>query len=228
MIFIFKHVNFVLFLIEQYIFFLFCIWNDLRKNKKKQHLKWKINLQKNMKIINTAINKLIHRHPELWTKQLYKVGNILINANDSISRNFYIKSGIIKCYDINDETLEEFIIAFFSEGDIIFPNRGHYVIPSNVNFKIIEDAILYSISAENWNDICKKEPVTDELLKNQLPVWVWNKLVSYIKCNSYSSSSERYKKLIKEYPFLLRLKDEDIANHLGINRRTILRIKTNQ
>ena len=177
-------------------------------------------------MIEAEIKRIIEKYPEMWTKQLYKVGYNLINVNDAMSRNFFVESGILKCFDINDDTLEEIIIAFFTNGDIIFPYRGHEIIPSNVNFQVIEDAVLNSISADNWNIICETEPVTDALLKNQIPVWIMNKMISYIKCNSYPTSAERYKKMITEFPFLLRVKDEDLSKHLGIDRRTIVRIKT--
>ena len=51
------------------------------------------------------------------------------------------------------------------------------------------------------------------------------KLIKLLLVYSYTDAQTRYNEAVKIYPFLRRLRDEEVVSHLGFSKRTVTNVK---
>jgi CRP-like cAMP-binding protein len=142
------------------------------------------------------------------------------------THNYFIESGIIKASVNNEDIMKEVIIGFPNAGDFILTCSSVSIeIPLLLNLEVINDAVIYSINKENWNELIKLKKISNEFIIQcvQKPII---KFIEQIKINSYPKSKIRYQKSLENYPCLKQIKDEYVASFLGLNVRTISRAKS--
>ena len=171
------------------------------------------------------IRELVESHSDLWSKKAYKKGDLLSKAGRVATHNYYIESGIIKAFAVNEDILKEVIIGFPSAGEFVLACSSiDMQARMQLNLEVIEDAVIYSINADNWNELRKLKKVTNEIIMQCL-VQTSEKFIRQSVINSYPRAKTRYQKSLENYPCISRIKDEDVASFLGFDVRTIRRIK---
>ena len=178
-----------------------------------------------MNNIDNEIKKLINEYPDLWEKNNYKKGKLLSKIGKTGTHNYYIESGILKAFVYNEDTAKEVIIGFVSAEEFIIAASSEYLnIPLLLNLEVVNTAAIYSINNDNWNKLIETNKVSNELLM-QYSLQILVKFIEQAKINSYPRARTRYEKSLENYPCLRQVKDEYVASFLGIDVRTINRIK---
>ena len=174
--------------------------------------------------IHEEIVKLIEKYPDLWEKNIYKKGKLLVKIGRKVTSNYYIESGILKAFCNNEEAMKEVIIGFVTEKEFVMTHGIDSNITSPLSVEVISDAVIYSISTEEWNELRKLEKITDEM-SLQFVRKMSMKFIEQAKINAYSRAKTRYEKSLENYPCLRQVKNEYAASFLGLDPRTISRIK---
>ena len=170
------------------------------------------------------IKKLIDEYSELWEKKIVKKNKLFHTCGGLSNKNYYIESGIIKASVYNEEEQKEAIVGFFSGGECMLPYRN-MPIQKQYNLTAVTEIIIYSISASNWDSIAKEKPtlIRNILDKDMLKIMGKLNAKSLIKvCPDIAS---KYKKALEIYPFLDKIKDEDVASFIGCGLRRIQEIR---
>jgi len=174
--------------------------------------------------IDAEIKKLIDKHSKLWKLSPYKRNEILHRAGKPAPENYFIKSGIVKAY-IYNESMDEVIVGFFAEGESVLPYKGKdFNLPTIVNLQVIEDAEIYAISNNHYDKLIEEEPIFKQLLHQDF-YRMAGKLIKLLLVYSYTDAQTRYNEAVKIYPFLRRLRDEEVVSHLGFSKRTVTNVK---
>lgn len=146
-----------------------------------------------------------------------------IIANTPVTENYYIESGILKCFIYNKETKKEVIIDFLSTGDGFFPS-AHYM-PLQFNVQVIEEVKVSAINDKNVQLLREEDPQFDGLMQLTFQQ-MFNRVIAHFEINSYPDLQTRYEKFLKVYPYLDRINDDDIATLLGTDAKTANHIKS--
>ena len=182
-----------------------------------------------MRNYTTKLEQLIKKYPEKWEKKMYDKNAFLVEVGNPRTHNYYIESGIIKAYVFNEEINDETIINFFSEGDFIM---SYAIVPNEIknavlNLEVVKDAVIRRITIKDWFDIRNKEPIIVTKILQECLDMVINRLIFNGKINALPRAESRYRKMLEVFPFLIALKDNDVAKIMGVDPRTITNIKHN-
>jgi len=152
----------------------------------------------------------------------FKPKKIILEQAARIEFVFIIKSGIAKCYRL-EENGSQFIQEFFGEGEIF----GEIEMFNNdESFSYIEaltDLIVYQISRKNFNKLLEENPKFNRLILNALAAKIKYKAIrhSFHQLNPIETNLLRLK---EQFPDLLKMISKaDIANYLGITERSLNR-----
>jgi signal-transduction protein with cAMP-binding, CBS, and nucleotidyltransferase domain len=169
--------------------------------------------------------EILEQYPKELKRHIFKHNAVLVTADTIITQNYYIESGVLKCYAYNEELKRDTIFCLLSAGDaILSSNNTPYKIPAPFDIQVIKDAVIYSISNDDLKNLRKKEPIFDEFVQSNSRQMI-NKLVEIAKTHTYINIIDSYKKLLEIYPFLDAIIDKDVAAILGADRATITRTK---
>jgi len=175
--------------------------------------------------IDAEVKQLIDKHPELWIKQNHKKGDLLNKIGRFATRNYYLETGIIKASIDNEDIGKEVIIGFISDAESILVYKSEKLnMPFLLNLEVINDAVIYSIGGEDWNELIEKNRIFNELFQ-QYTIRMVSKFIEQARINSYPRAKTRYEKSLENYPCLAKIKDEYVASFLGLDVRTISRVK---
>jgi len=170
-----------------------------------------------------------------WQQKKYSVKQILIHADDEVSRFYYINKGYIKVFTINDEG-EEHILLILKPGDL-FP------LLKNPSQSGQESLYFYSAMVEVDLYVIDQQLLIDKLKDNLEASW---QLLRYVSEFSYTltnrlaqleSSKKADDKLASLFNYLisvcgqptklnyylldLKLTHQDIARLIGVTRETV-------
>jgi CRP-like cAMP-binding protein len=177
---------------------------------------------------NIDFKNLIEKYPDLWEKKKMKKREFLIKQNEIEKNIFYVKSGILRCYFYDKEVGKEATIAFFSNDDVVIPYNSFFEnLPTLMNIQVIKNAEIFIISKKNWKIIKKQESKLNKLLL-KAAIQHLHKSSAYIVNNTIHSIIERYDYMLKKYPYLKELTDDEIALYIGVSRETLNRAKADQ
>ena len=144
----------------------------------------------------------IENYQEYWGTLKHKAGKILIEAGDVPKKIYYVQSGIIRVFICNGK--QETTYRFFSSNDIIIPYRNFISgdNPAILNLECITQSVVTAINIDTWKEL----ELTDQKLKdfrNQTIITEFDKLV--VRCSDLAAldATTHYKKLLKEYPYLM-------------------------
>lgn len=181
--------------------------------------------------IETILGAIHPLPPEAMALAMHKVeelnyprGHILINA-DRVERGvFFLKKGIARAFT-NFES-NEVTFWFGAEGDPVISMRSYVFKEAGYEtVELLEDSVLYKIDSEDLKSLYDKNIywanwgrrfAEMELIKTE------QRLIS----RQFFSASERYERLLREYPMLIRrVQLGYIASFLGISRVSLSRIR---
>jgi len=155
----------------------------------------------------------------------FKAKTILLNAGEVCRNSYFVKSGVLRSFNINDNIVEH-VMNFACQGwwisdlySLISQKQG------NLFIEVIEDAEVVLLSKENqeqlYIDIPKLERFFRILTENAL---VANQ--QRILDNLSLSAEERFEKFSKKYPSLIQqVPQKQIASFIGVTPEFFSKMK---
>lgn len=162
-----------------------------------------------------------------FKKLSFKKGSTLITPNKSINHQYFVQSGCLRSFYI-DENCKEHTIQFainnwwISDYTSLFCNAK-----SILNVEVLENAIIYELSKENMNILCNLYPNIANFFRKKLEI-AFASFQKRILNNSVNDAETRYISFIKNYPEIEKnVKNYHIASYLGITSESLSRIRKN-
>jgi CRP/FNR family transcriptional regulator, anaerobic regulatory protein len=146
----------------------------------------------------------------------YKTKTLLLNAGEVCKSSYFVKSGVLRSFTINDNIIEH-ILHFACKGwwigdmySLISQKPGHLFI------EVLEDAETIELSKENQEILYKEVPKLERFFR----ILTENSLVSHqerIMNNLSLTVEERFINFKNKYPELLqKVPQKHIASYLGV------------
>ena len=156
----------------------------------------------------------------------YKAKTILLNDGEICKHSYFVNSGVLRSFNINDNIVEH-VMSFACKGWWI--SDMYSLIsqkPGNLFIEVIEDAEVVLLSKENqeqlYDDIPKLERFFRILTENAL---VANQ--ERIMDNLSLSAEERFEKFSKKYPSLIQqVPQKQIASYIGVTPEFFSKMKS--
>jgi len=129
----------------------------------------------------------------------YKAKTILLNAGEVCKNSYFVNTGVLRSFNINDNIVEH-VMSFACQGWWI--SDMYSLIsqkPGNLFIEVIEDAEVVVISKENQEQLYKDIPKLERFFR----ILTENALVANqqrIMDNLSLSAEERFEKFSKKYP----------------------------
>lgn len=150
---------------------------------------------------------------------------LLINEGSKRNDVFYIKSGLVRCFNINDKG-EEITLKLIPEHQVVanvdlilFSQASRYFFETLENTEVffIDYDVLQDLVARNPKLEANRKYVLQRLLKESM-----ERVESFVLL----TPEERYQRFVKDYPGITnRVQDKYIANVLGITPVSLSRIR---
>lgn len=150
---------------------------------------------------------------------------LLINEGSERNDVFYIKSGLVRCFNINDKG-EEITLKLILEHQVVanvdlilFSQASRYFFEALENTEVffIDYDVLQDLVARNPKLEANRKYVLQRLLKESM-----ERVESFVLL----TPEERYQRFVKDYPGITnRVQDKYIANVLGITPVSLSRIR---
>jgi CRP-like cAMP-binding protein len=156
--------------------------------------------------------------------QSFKKGQVLISDGDQVNHEYFVISGCLKAFYINDE-IKMYILQFAmptwwtSDYGALYNQTK-----ATIHVDCITDAEVLSISNESREKICRELHQVEHFFR-----WRTNRgyLASQKRLLSFMNNDTRarYEELLAQYPQLYNLVPKHlIAAYLGVSRETLSRL----
>ena len=178
------------------------------------------------------ISKLVTLSPEeellflskIETKH-YKAKTIILNAGEVCKHSYFVNSGLLRSFNINDNIVEH-VLSFACEGWWI---GDMYSLlsqkPGNLFIEVLEDAEVVLLSKENQEALYHQIPKLERFFR----IIVENSLVAYqerLMDNLSLTAEERFDKFCKKYPTLIqKVPQKQIASFIGVTPEFFSKMK---
>lgn len=179
------------------------------------------------------ISKIVTLSPEeellflskIETKH-YKAKTIILSAGEVCKHSYFVNSGILRSFTINDNIVEH-VLSFACEGWWI---GDMYSLlsqkPGNLFIEVLEDAEVVLLSKENQEELYHQIPKLERFFR----IIVENSLVSYqerLMDNLSLTAEERFEKFCKKYPTLIqKVPQKQIASFIGVTPEFFSKMKS--
>jgi CRP-like cAMP-binding protein len=154
----------------------------------------------------------------------FKKGQAVINEGDRVDNEYFVLSGCLKAFFINDEA-KMYILQFAmptwwtSDYSALYNNTR-----ASINIDCISDAEVLSLSNEDREKICKEVHAIEHFFRwrtNRGYIASQRRLLSFMN----SDAKVRYEELMHMYPQLYNIVPKQlIAAYLGVSRETLSRL----
>jgi CRP-like cAMP-binding protein len=157
--------------------------------------------------------------------QQYKAKTVLLHAGEICKHSYFVNSGILRSFNINDNIVEH-VLHFACEGWWIgdmFSLISQK--PGNLFIEVNEDAEVVILSKENQDELYFKIPKLERFFR----ILTENSLVAHqerLMDNLSLSAEERFEKFCTKYPTLIqRVPQKQIASHIGVTPEFFSKMK---
>jgi CRP-like cAMP-binding protein len=157
--------------------------------------------------------------------QQYKAKTVLLHAGEICKHSYFVNSGILRSFNINDNIVEH-VLHFACEGWWIgdmFSLISQK--PGNLFIEVNEDAEVAILSKENQDELYFKIPKLERFFR----ILTENSLVAHqerLMDNLSLSAEERFEKFCTKYPTLIqRVPQKQIASHIGVTPEFFSKMK---
>lgn len=156
----------------------------------------------------------------------YKAKTILLNSGAICKHSYFVNSGILRSFNINDNIVEH-VLTFACEGWWI---GDMYSLlsqkPGNLFIEVLEDAEVLLLSKENQEILYREIPKLDRFFR----ILTENSLVANqerLMDNLSLTAEERFEKFCKKYPTLIqKVAQKQIASYLGVTPEFFSKMKS--
>jgi CRP/FNR family transcriptional regulator, anaerobic regulatory protein len=155
----------------------------------------------------------------------YKAKTILLSAGEVCKHSYFVNSGILRSFNINDNIVEH-VLSFSCQGWWISDMYSFFSQkPGQLFIEVLEDAEVVSLSKENqeqlYHDIPKLERFFRILIENSL---VANQ--QRLMDNLSLPAEERFEKFSKKYGTLIhKVPQKQIASFIGVTPEFFSKMK---
>ena len=186
-----------------------------------------------MKSILKNISKYVSLTPEeevlfiskTATKK-FKAKSILLSSGEIANSTYFVNSGILRSFNINDNIIEH-VLHFACEGwwigDMYSYISGK---PGNLFLEVLEDAEVVEITKENQEILYREIPKLERFFR----ILAENSLVSHqerLMDNLSLSAEERFEKMCKRYPDLIqKVPQKHLASYIGVTPEFFSKMKS--
>jgi CRP/FNR family transcriptional regulator, anaerobic regulatory protein len=158
--------------------------------------------------------------------QQHKAKTILLNSGEICKHSYFVNSGILRSFNINDNIVEH-VLNFACEGWWI--GDMYSLIsqkPGNLFIEVLEDAELVLLSKENQEQLYTEIPKLERFFR----ILTENSLVAHqerLMDNLSLSAEERFEKFSKRYSGLIhRIPQKQIASYIGVTPEFFSKMKS--
>ena len=157
--------------------------------------------------------------------KIVKAKTILLNAGELSKHTYFVNSGILRSFYINDNIIEH-VLHFACEGWWI-GDMYSYISekPGNLFIEVLEDAEIVMLSKENHQELYQKIPKLERFFR----ILAENSLVAHqerLMDNLSLTAEERFEKFCFKYPTLLqRIPQKQIASYIGVTPEFFSKMK---
>jgi CRP-like cAMP-binding protein len=159
------------------------------------------------------------------TKQ-YKAKTILLSSGEIANCTYFVNSGILRSFNINDNIIEH-VLHFACEGWWI-GDMYSYISekPGNLFIEVLEDAELVLITKENHQQLYQEIPKLERFFR----ILAENSLVAHqerLIDNLSLTAEERFEKMCKKYPTLIqKVAQKHLASYIGVTPEFFSKMKS--
>ena len=159
------------------------------------------------------------------TKQ-FKTKTILLSAGEVATCTYFVNSGILRSFNINDNIIEH-VLHFACEGWWI-GDMYSYISekPGNLFIEVLEDAEVVIITKENHHELYQEIPKLERFFR----ILAENSLVSHqerLMDNLSLTAEERFEKFCSKYPTLIqKVPQKQIASYIGVTPEFFSKMKS--
>ncbi len=167
---------------------------------------------------------LLLRHASLKT---FQKGELLIEKDSTHMNIFYIRSGLVRSFFINEET-DEITFQLFPEYALVVNVQAIlFDTPSKFSYEALETTRVYQINFQAFRELATQNAkvlnTNQKLLFQHMLQQVYQRVESFVLL----SPEERYLKYMQDYPQVInRAPDKYIAHVLGITPVSLSRIRS--
>ena len=159
------------------------------------------------------------------TKQ-FKAKSILLSAGEVANCTYFVNSGILRSFNINDNIIEH-VLHFACEGwwigDMYSYISGK---PGNLFIEVLEDSEVVIITKENQQQLYQEIPKLERFFR----ILAENSLVSHqerLMDNLSLTAEERFEKFCSKYPTLIqKVPQKHIASYIGVTPEFFSKMKS--
>jgi CRP-like cAMP-binding protein len=156
----------------------------------------------------------------------YKAKTILLNSGAICKHSYFVNSGILRSFNINDNIVEH-VLTFACEGWWI---GDMYSLlsqkPGNLFIEVLEDAEVLLLSKENQEILYREIPKLERFFR----ILTENSLVANqerLMDNLSLTAEERFEKFCRKYPTLVqKIAQKQIASYLGVTPEFYSKMKS--
>ena len=166
---------------------------------------------------------------EIITSVFHKVeakkGTILLQPGDHVTEHYYILSGCLRAFHI-DEHGKEHTVQFGIKDWWISDYTAFFTKSKSImTIEVLQEAVLYRISESDKEFLYSKIPKIEHFFRVKLEK-AFAAFQGRILRNLSQNAKERYLNFIEKYPNIEKLvKNYHIASYLGITTESLSRIR---
>ncbi|GGC76917.1 cyclic nucleotide-binding protein [Flavobacterium lutivivi] len=155
----------------------------------------------------------------------YKAKTIILNAGEVCKHSYFVNSGLLRSFTINDNIVEH-VLSFACEGWWI---GDMYSLlsqkPGNLFVEVMEDSEVVLLSKENQEKLYTEIPKLERFFR----ILTENSLVANqerLMDNLSLTAEERFEKFCKKYPTLIqKVPQKQIASYIGVTPEFFSKMK---
>src|SRR6478609_1169357 len=158
-------------------------------------------------------------------KHHYKAKTILLNSGEICKHSYFVNSGILRSFNINDNIVEH-VLSFACQGWWI---GDMYSLlsqkPGNLFIEVLEDAEVVLLSKKNQEILYREIPKLERFFR----ILTENSLVAHqerLMDNLSLTAEERFEKFCRKYPTLIqKVPQKQIASFIGVTPEFFSKMK---
>jgi CRP-like cAMP-binding protein len=156
--------------------------------------------------------------------QSFKKGQVIISEGDKVNKEYFVLSGCLKAYFINDQAkmyILQFAMPTWWTSDF---NAMYNKTKATINIDCITDADVLILTSEDREKVCSEIHTIEHFFRwrtNRGYVAIVKRLLSLMN----NDTKVRYEELLAQYPELYDTVPKHlIAAYLGVSRETLSRL----
>ena len=155
----------------------------------------------------------------------YKAKTILLSSGEICKNSYFVNSGILRSFNINDNIVEH-VLSFACSGWWISDMYSYITEkPGDLFIEVLEDAEVVVLSKENQELLFQEIPKLERFFR----ILIENSLVANqerLMDNLSHTAEERFEKFCTKYPTLIqRVPQKQIASFIGVTPEFFSKMK---